>query len=117
MKVPDHPTLIRRMCLARVKKLAATVPPLAATLVHKGKRCGRPGCHCEHGPKHFSYFLTYKLDGKTQTVYVPLDMVQEVRRWIQEHRRLKQLSQEIRDLAVAWIRTHCRARRRLPRGS
>ena len=32
MKIPEHPTLLRRMRDARVKKLAAQCPPLAASL-------------------------------------------------------------------------------------
>jgi len=117
MKVPAHPTLIRRMCLARVQKLAAAQPVLAASLVHKGKRCGRAGCRCERGQKHRSWFLTYKHDGKTKTVYVPLDMVQEVRSWIEEHRRMKKLAQEIRELAIAWVKTYSQSRRRRANGS
>ena len=33
MKIPEHPTLIRRLCQARVKQLKATRPVLAASLV------------------------------------------------------------------------------------
>jgi len=112
MKVPKHPALVRRMCLARVKKLAAKGPVLAASLVRKGKRCGRPGCRCERGEKHMGYYLTFKQAGKTRTVYVPLDMVMEVRGWIAEHKRLKQLSREISELAVAQVRMHVAERHR-----
>ncbi len=112
MKVPKHRTLVERMCLARVKKLSARGPVLAASLVRKGKRCGRPGCHCEEGEKHMGYYLTFKRDGKTKTIYVPLDMVEEVRGWIREHKRLKQLSREISELSVALVRTHVEDRRR-----
>ena len=40
MKVPDHPTLVRRMLGARVKKLAARRPVLVASLVRiaEGRR-------------------------------------------------------------------------------
>ena len=40
MKVPDHPTLVRRMLGARVKKLAARGPVLVASLVRiaEGRR-------------------------------------------------------------------------------
>lgn len=49
MKVPDHPTLIRRMLGARVKKLAARGPVLTASLVRIAKHCGRQGCRCQRG--------------------------------------------------------------------
>jgi len=77
MKVPKHPTLIRRLCHARVKELKATRPVLAASLVIIRKHCGRPGCHCQRGEKHPGHYITYKEKGKTRTVYVPLDLVEE----------------------------------------
>ncbi len=112
MKVPKHRTLIRRMWRARVKKLTAQGPVLAASLVWNGKRCGRPGCRCERGEKHMAYYLTYKERAKTRTVYVPVDLVKEVRRWIEEHRRLKRVSQEISALSIAMVKTHVQARKR-----
>lgn len=56
MKVPRHRTLIQRMWLARMKKLTAKGPVLAASLVRNGKCCGRPGCRCERGEKHLAYY-------------------------------------------------------------
>jgi hypothetical protein len=112
MKMPRHRALIRRMWLARLKRLTARGPILAASLVWNGKRCGRPGCRCARGDKHMAWYLTYKERAKTRTVYVPVDLVKEVRRWIEEHRRLKLLSQEISALSIEMVRTHVRDRRR-----
>ena len=120
MRIPKHPTLIRRLCEARVRKLKATGPVLAASLVVIRKQCGRPGCRCQRGEKHPGHYLTYKepvcrstgRKGKTRTVYVPLDLVEEVKGWIDEHRRLRRLTQEISQLAIAQVRTHVRARKR-----
>jgi hypothetical protein len=46
MRVPRHPTNIRRMLDSRVKQMAARKPLLAASLVSFERRCGKPGCHC-----------------------------------------------------------------------
>jgi len=112
MNIPAHPTLIRSMCDARVNKLRATGPVLAASLVTIEKTCGRPGCHCLRGEKHVGHYLTYKHKGTTKTVYVPQDMLVEVRAWVDEHRRLRRLSQEVSQLALALVRTHVTERRR-----
>lgn len=112
MKPPSHPTLLRRMREARLKRLVARGPVLAASLVQIAKHCGRPGCHCQKGAKHVGNYLTFKVADKTQTVYVPLDLLEDVRAWIQEHRRLRILSQEISQLSVALIRTHVQERKR-----
>lgn len=111
MKVPDHPTLIRRMRDSRVKKLAAERPVLGGSLVRIAKHCGRPGCHCQTGEKHVGWYLTRPVKGKTQTTYVPLEMLEEVQGWIQEHRRLKTLMAEIAELNRALIRTYVTERK------
>ena len=91
MRIPKHPTLLRRMRDARVKQLAAGCPPLAASL---GRQAGG-GWH-----------VTLKEGGKTRTVYVPKDLKEEVAASIQEHRRLKRLLREITQLQLALIRVH-----------
>ena len=112
MRVPRHPTNIRRMLDSRVKQMTARKPLLAASLVAFDRRCGKPGCHCAEGEKHHGHQLTYKVRGKTRTVYVPVDLTEEVRAWIDEHRRLKCLIQEISQLTLALVRTHVQTRTR-----
>ena len=112
MRIPDHPTQIRRLLDARRSRLAPGLPVLAATLTPVRKRCGRPACHCYRGEPHLAWHLTYKVKGKTRTVYVPLDLLDEVRAWIAEHKRLKALLDEIHQLTVALVRTHARHQRR-----
>lgn len=112
MKIPTHPTLIRRQLLARVKQLQARGPVLAASLVTIHRKCGRPGCHCASGTGHRAHYLTCKQEGKTRTVYVPEDLLLEVQSWIREHQRLKQLVREISLHALAQVQTHVTDRRR-----
>ena len=84
MRVPSHPTRIRQMLGRRLKQLAPTGPVLAASLTLVNKRCGQPSCACHHGgPLHPAHHLTFKEAGKTRTVYVPQDLLDEVRTWVQ----------------------------------
>jgi len=113
VRIPDHPTLIRRMLQSRLKKLTPTSPVLAASLASYTHRCGRPACRCHHGgPLHPGQHLTFKEGGKTRSVYVPKDLLPEVRAWLAQHKRIKQLLQEIHQLSLALVRTHARQRRR-----
>jgi hypothetical protein len=113
MRIPDHPTLIRRMLDSRLKQLATTTPIVAASLSTYAHRCGRPSCRCRAaGPLHTGQHLTCKEHGKTRTVYVPKDLLPEVQTWLAEHHRLKRLLQEIHQLSLALIRTHTQHRRR-----
>ena len=91
MRLPKHPTLLRRMRDARVKQLPPRCPPLAASL---GRQAGG------------GYHLTLKRRGKTHTVYVPRDLKDEVQAWVQEHRRIKRLLQEITTIQLVLIRLH-----------
>jgi hypothetical protein len=79
------------MLAARVKDFVARCPPLAASL-----------CRQMTG----MWQVTIKQAGKTKTVYVPLDLKEEVEASIQEHRRLKRLLTEITQLQLALIRSH-----------
>ena len=112
MNIPKHPTLIRRMRDARLKKLAHVGPLVAASLVQQRVRCGQPRCHCAQGDKHVKTAISQTVDGKTRTVYVPLELVPEVHTWVAEHKRVKQLLKEISDLTIALIRTHASHRDR-----
>jgi hypothetical protein len=114
MRLPDHPTLLRRMIDSRLKKLAPPSPVLAATLSTYTHRCGRPACRCHHGgPLHAGQHLTFKdAANKTRSVYVPKDLLPEVRAWIAAHKRLKVLLKEIQQLTLALVRTHARHRQR-----
>ena len=114
MRIPDHPTLLRRMIDSRLKKLASRSPVLAASFNSYSHRCGRAACRCHHGgPLHTGQHLTFKgPDNKTRSVYVPQDLVPEVRAWIAAHQRLKRLLKEIQQLTLALVRSHTRYRRR-----
>ncbi len=113
MRIPTHPTLIRRQLDSRLKQLTPQGPVLAASLVEYGKKCGKPSCHCSKGgAKHVAYNLTFTQKGQSLAVYVPKDLLTEVRSWIEEHRRLKRLLREINQLTLALIRGHVQHRKR-----
>ncbi len=113
MHVPSHPTLIRRMLESRLKQLVPTGPVLAASLAQVNKRCGQPSCSCHHGgPLHQAHHLSFRQGGKTRTVYVPQELLDEVRSWVQEHQRLKALTHEVSQLTLALIQGHVPDRRR-----
>lgn len=97
MRIPKHPTLIRRLRDARVKQLVPRCPPLAASLGHNAAG----GAH-----------VTLKVHGKTRTVYVPKDLTEEVAQCVQEHKRLRRLAGEITALQLALIRAHITTRKR-----
>lgn len=103
-----------------LKTLADIGPFVDASLVTIARTCGNPGCKCAQGEKHRSRYLTYKAaatDGKkqrmkTQTLYVPLALEQQVKAWVEEYKRLKAISKQIADAQKMIIRSYVREKGR-----
>jgi Family of unknown function (DUF6788) len=109
MDIPHHPSFILRMLQGRLKQLATASPVLAASFGTYSHRCGRSSCRCHHGgPLHTGQHLTFKEKGKTRSVYVPKELLPEVHTWLEEHKRLKRLLQEIHQLSVALLKAKAR---------
>ena len=53
------------------------------------------------GLKYEAYNLTTKIDGKTKTKHIPIDMVPTVRQMILRHKKLKELIKELGE--VNWL--------------
>jgi hypothetical protein len=113
VRIPDHPAYILRMLQGRLKQLATASPVLAASFGAYTHRCGRPACRCHRGgPPHRGQHITFKEGGKTRSVYVPQELLPEVRTWLAEHKRLKRLLHEIHQLTVALLRARARLLKR-----
>jgi len=77
-----------------VRQLAGVGPFLPASLVVTQKKCGRKDCRCaEQGPIHPTANVTWKEHGKTRTLHVPQELVEEVAQWVKEWKRLRNLIQ------------------------
>lgn len=67
-------------------------PFVEGSLTITKKRCGNPDCRCaKEGPIHQTALLTWKENKKTRTLYVPVELREEVEQWVKETKRLKQL--------------------------
>ena len=81
--------------MTKLKKFAETGPIVRGSLV-----TARRGNHAAHQ-------LTVSVRGKTHTVYVPLEMVKEVKEWTINYRKMQRLIKDASKLSMAII--HCRA--------
>lgn len=61
--------------------------------------------------RHVAHRLTFKVEGKTRAVYVPLDRVKDVEAWMREYKRLKKLIRSVTRTSLEELRNHVRARR------
>jgi hypothetical protein len=88
--------MLERRREAKRKQLAAIGPVVQGSLVAvKHKTC-----------KHIAHLLTFPVKGKTKSVYVPLDMVQEVQQWSRNYRNVKALLRASSNLSLALIHRH-----------
>ena len=103
---PKTTTAIRAQQRKVLAELGRVGPLIVGSLAEVGVKCGNPRCRCARGERHSAYVLTSKVTGKTKTIHVPRDMVEEVRQWTQEHRRLKELVCQLSALAEVLIRRY-----------
>jgi hypothetical protein len=96
---------------ARLKELAGIGPVLEGSLARIGVRCGNPNCRCARGEKHTAHILKRQVRGKTQSLYVPVDLVEEARRWVDEYRRARKLLSEVSELNRTILRAHVGTKR------
>lgn len=79
-----------------LKKVADFSPWIEGTLVKTTRICGRKSCACHtSGQKHPVMYVTWKENGKTVSLYVPRKMETEVKRWVENYRKLKELIRNI----------------------
>ena len=87
-----------------LEQLGQQSPFIAASLNHV-KRLDK------QGRKQDYHILTFKQDGKTRSVYVPKEMLKEVKLWIQNYQKIKKLMADISTLSISIIRTHVSEKR------
>jgi hypothetical protein len=79
-----------------LESLRKIKPFVQASLTVTKKRCGNPRCRCaQEGALHDVALLTWKEEKRTRTVYVPMELREEVERWVQEGKLLKRLVAEV----------------------
>ena len=90
---------LERKRLRKLQELGQDRPLVAGSLnrVERQDASGRTTVY---------HLLTFKEEGKTRSVYVPKDLVKEVRSWIRNHRRIKELLSEISTLSIGIIQRH-----------
>ena len=103
MDLPKAKGTLRRMRDARLRKLHEIGPVLAGSLVTF--------------PKHNSLYLTDKVKGKTRTLYIPLDRLDEVKQWNANHKHAKQLLDELNQIQRALLQEEIQAARQSRRST
>jgi len=103
---------LKRKLGRKLAALGKKKPFVIGSFVKIQRKCGNPNCRCaREGPKHPAHLLTTKVNGKTCAIYVPVDMVEEVRQWCRQYRDLKADIKEISEFCEQLIRLHAKEKR------
>jgi len=86
---------------ALLKRLAQVGPFVEGSIV----RLPHPSCD------HVAYRLTFKARGQTKTVYIPVDLVEEVEQWHRNYKRLKKLTRQITKTSLGILHRYVPERR------
>ena len=96
--VPNRHSQGRQAALRQIAQLGPFIEGSLCAFKRPG--CAQPGWH-----------LTFKARGRTHTLYVPMELVAEVKQWTLNYRRLKGLIRQVTRHSRALIHGH-RANRR-----
>jgi len=104
MKREPSINAIKKRRQGKLDKLGLCGPFVAGSLnrVEKKDKQGRTTVY---------YLLTFKEDGKTRSVYVPKDLVEEVRGWVRNYQKLKKSMARVSADSIAVIRRHVTEKR------
>jgi hypothetical protein len=105
-------TMLKKRLRRKLALMGKKQPFIIGSLVKIQRRCGNPNCRCvREGPKHPAHLLTTKVHGKTRAIYVPVDMVEEVRQWCRQYCEIKADIQEVSECCEQLIRLHTQEKR------
>ena len=96
--VPNRHTQDRQAALRQIAQLGPFIEGSLCAFKRPG--CTQPGWH-----------LTFKARGRTRTLYVPMELVAEVKQWTLNYRHLKRLIRQVTRHSRALVHGHLANRR------
>ncbi len=79
----------------RLAQLVHSAGLIRGTLAVRERTCGKPNCRCARGEKHVSLYLVSGEGGTYRQVFVPKELEDVVRLWVENHRKARDLLEEI----------------------
>lgn len=90
-----------------LRQLRKAGPIIEGSIATPSRKCGSASCECAHGvTKHRAMILCKKVKGKSVATYVPKSLWEQVRKWNQEHKKIKRILKQISDINEQIIRNY-----------
>jgi len=83
-------------------------------LLQVSRKCGSPSCHCARpeDPGHPGWQLTRKVRNRTVTRSIPVHLLEQARRQVEEHQRFQQLVGELTEVSESLCDARVQERRK-----
>jgi hypothetical protein len=91
MKPRSQRSAQERDVRSRAVQRVANEPLLRGSLVQMHRTCGKEGCHCQKGEKHTALYLSLRGRKGRPMIYIPPDLEETVRIWVQNARDVDEL--------------------------
>ena len=94
-----------RTLRSRLTRILHSEGILRGNLSVRERTCGKPNCRCmTGGEKHSAVYLVFSEGGKYQQVFVPKALHERVRQWVENHKKARDLLEEISQLHSSKLR-------------
>jgi hypothetical protein len=80
---------------SKLSQIAYEAGFLRGSLSVRERVCGKPRCKCTRGQKHVSLYLVVSAGGKYRQLFIPKELEGQVRSWVENHRRARELLEEV----------------------
>ena len=92
----SHLSKKERMARSRLKKLINSSPPfIRGNVATHVRSCGKQSCKCYRGEKHVSLYLVYWEDKKQKRIFIPVNLEETIKKWVNNYKLIEGLLQEI----------------------
>lgn len=88
----------------RLAQLVHGAGLIRGTLAVRERTCGKANCRCARGEKHVSLYLVSREGGTYRQVFVPKELEDVVRLWVENHQKARDLLEGISRLHYERIR-------------
>ena len=89
--LPPHERQVR----SRLTRILHDEMILNGSLVTMARTCGNPRCRCAKGHKHISLYLSTRTANGRKMIYIPADLEQTIRGWVQNAQEVRRLMDEV----------------------
>lgn len=100
MESRAHRSERERAARSRLVQLLSGQSLICGSVTVMERVCGKSYCRCVEGHKHVSLYLSVRVGGKRKMLYVPRELEEQVRRWVENYKEVGRRMEELSESAL-----------------